>query len=297
AAYPELNRRQLTLAPADAYYRKEWMRYYQETLNNKPPAPAVVPEPYLPNTLPAAPAKPVTSCPPKPIKTVINDCHDIQNHLKEGDIVLKSTPGNDSDFIRKAAKCAYSHAGIVTQNDHGDLVIVDAYPQRSNGAIAEESIDSFFCNHDTFKGLVTRPNDCNAAKKAAQWAYKQTKNPDYNFDIFNPWSEDPKRLYCSDFVYQSYQNAGIELVADKMDFLSNENKANTLEAVREYVSDEHKLVAKASDEKIEEELHKRASSSEYITPCQVAINDKTNTVIEFESSSRSSTNDDSKKTK
>jgi hypothetical protein len=296
-AHPELGRRQLTMTPEDASYRKEWTQYYKEALNKKPPLPTTTPA----TTLPAPPAtatKPVVSC-PHPTKAIISDCHDVKNHVQEGDIVLRSTPGADSDFIRKAGKCAYSHAGIVTKNDRGELVVVDAYLGRGassepdKNAVAEEPIDDFFCNHGTYKGLVTRPKDCDVAQKAAQWAYQQTKDPDYEFDIFNSWNQDPKQLYCSDFVYQSYQNAGIELISDKIDFLSDENKANTLQAARDY-SMSAKLI---SDRKLEEELRKKASNSEYITPCQVAINSYTNTVMEFEASARNSSSGSSKKTK
>jgi hypothetical protein len=34
-------------------------------------------------------------------------------------------------------------------------------------------------------------------------------------------------------VYQSYQNAGVDLVPDKMDFLSDANRENTLSVVKE----------------------------------------------------------------
>jgi hypothetical protein len=186
-------------------------------------------------------------------------------------------------MIRKAAKCDYSHAGIVVENAAGDLVVVDAYPGRSGGAVKEESIDDFFCGHGTFKGLASRPKDSAKAKKAAEWALAQTTDPAYDFGIFSPWNSDPKTLYCSDFVYQSFQNAGVDLVPKKMDFLSRANRQNTIDAAREYATKEETRLAKvASDSKIESELRKQAKGSEYITPCQVAMNAETEIAVEFD---------------
>src|ERR1022692_3553166 len=102
---------------------------------------------------------------------------------------------------------------------------LDAVPATRTRSLQIASI-RFFCGHGATQGLVTRPKDDKAAKKAAQWAYDQSKDPDYTFDLFDPWNSDPKRLYCADFVYQSYQNAGTDLVPDKMDFFSPANKQN-----------------------------------------------------------------------
>ena len=295
AAHPELKRRQLSLGPEDAVYRKEWMQYYQEALSNQPPPPAIPP---LPVSSPP-PSSPVTNCPSVSSPTTVTDCKDVKNHVQEGDIVLRSTPGADSDLIRKAGQCDYSHAGIIVRNAKGELVVVDAYP-RAGSAVAEEPIEDFFCGHGTFKGLVSRPKDCKAAQNAAQWAYDQTKDPDYKFDIFNPWDQDPKRLYCSDFVYQSFQNAGIEMVPNKMDFLSDSNKANTIAAAREFMKIEGTITERAAanivpDAKIAKELRKKVTNSEYITPCQVAINPQTNPVVNYDPSAAKGSGDAAKK--
>src|ERR1017187_310404 len=143
AAHPELNRRQLTTDPADAALRAEWMKYYNDATSATAPPPAAVPAP----ATPPPPAPVVTPCPaPSPVTT--SDCHDIKNHVKEGDIVLRGESGDDeSDFIAKVSKCNYSHAGIVARNDKGELVVVDAYPGRGPGnknAVASNSVDSFF---------------------------------------------------------------------------------------------------------------------------------------------------------
>lgn len=281
--YPELKRRQLTMKKEDRKYRQAWRKYYNEAVKKKPPPPKKKPKP-TPKPAPKPPS-PVKKCPSTPTKKKITDCKTIKNNVKEGDIVLRSTPGTDSDLIRKAGRCDYSHAGIVCKNAAGELVVVDAYPHKNGGAVQEESIDDFFCKHSTSKGLVARPKDCKLGEKAAKWAIKQTKDPAYKFDIFNPWNRDPKQLYCSDFVYQSYQNAGVEIVPKKMDFLSSKNKKNTIDAAREYAISEGGATGIgaifASDRKIEEKLKKQAGSSEYITPCQVAMNGHMDTIIDF----------------
>ena len=292
-AHPELGRRQLTNDPADAALRAEWMRNYNAAVAAAAPPPAVVPAPAAPP--PAAPAAVACSAPPSPVTT--SDCKDIKNHVQEGDIVTRGESGDsESDFIAKVSKCNYSHAGIVARDAKGDLVVVDAYPGRAAGnreAVAAHSVDDFFCGHGATQGQVTRPKDCAAAQKAAQWALKQTSDKDYIFDLFDPWNKDPKRLYCADFVYQSFQNAGVDLVPTKMDFLSPANRSNTISAARDFKGGLAKI---APDSKIEKELLKMSGgSSEYITPCQVAGNAYTDPAVNFSSAS-SSSGSSSKKT-
>jgi hypothetical protein len=274
-AHPELGRRALTLDAADAALRAEWLRYYKDAASASAPPPAVKPAPVLP----PPPVSAIAACPP-PTPTTVTDCKDVKNHLQEGDIVLRGNQDDgESSTIQKISGCEFSHAGIVARNDKGELVVIDAYPGRgtnNKNAVAEQTVDSFFCDHHATVGVGARPKDCVAAKKAAQWAYSQTKDPDYTFDLWDPWTNDPKRVYCSDFVYQSYQNAGVDLVPAKMDFLSPANKKNTLDAIRQY-----KFSARfASDAKLEAKL-RAMTSSEYITPCQVAKNAETDVAVNF----------------
>jgi hypothetical protein len=307
AAHPEIGGRQLTMDPSDATLRVEWLKFYKEAATVSPPPPGVAPAPATPPP-PAPvvvacappPAPVVAACAPPPSTVKTSDCKAIKNHLQEGDIVLRGERGDDeSEFITKVSKCNFSHAGIVARDDKGALIVVDAYPGRgpdeetqkkesptasNKNAVAANSIDSFFCNHGATQGLVTRLRDCDAAKKAAQWAFDQTKDPDYTFDLFDQWNKDPKRLYCADFVYQSFQNAGVDMVQYKMDFLDAANKQNTLSAARDF-----KWKARlASDTKLERELlSMTGGSSEYITPCQVASNPKTDAIVDFDASTPS----------
>lgn len=276
-AHPELKKRSLTYGASDAALRAEWTRNYKDATTASAPPPAVTPGPASP-----PPSVPIIASCSKPAAAAVTDCKDVKNHLQEGDIVLRGERGQDeSDFIAKVSKCNYSHAGVIARDDKGDLVVVDAYPGRGSGAVAAITVDSFFCDkkYGATHGLAARPQDHAAAVKAADWAMKQTKDPDYVFDLFDPWNNDPKRLYCADFVYQSYQNAGVDLVPAKMDFLSAENKKNTLAAARDFKPGA-KLV---SDEKLQNELLKKTGgSSEYITPCQVAQNSQADTVVNFD---------------
>ncbi|MEA3643190.1 MAG: YiiX/YebB-like N1pC/P60 family cysteine hydrolase [Lamprobacter sp.] len=198
----------------------------------------------------------------------------MKNHVKEGDIVLRGEAGDsESDFLAKVSGCPYSHAGIVAKNAAGDLVVVDAYPGRSSGAVAETTVDDFFCGHHATDGLVARPKDCKAAEKAAQWAMSQTSDPGYVFDLWDPWNSDPKRLYCADFVYQSFQNAGVDLAPTKTDLMDSSHRATTIAEARKMAAQDSKLAKLASDKKIEAELRKRTGgNSEYITPCQMGLN-------------------------
>lgn len=285
SAHPELGRRQLSDDPADAPLRAEWSQYYKDASTAAAPPPAATPAPAAP---PPTPAPVVAPCSAAPAAINTGDCKEIKNHVQEGDIVMRGERGDDeSEFIANVSKCKFSHAGIVARDDKGDLVVVDAYPGRGAGAdknmnaVGANSVDSFFCGHGATQGMVTRPKDCASAQKAAKWAYAQTKDPDYKFDLFDPWNKDNKRLYCADFVYQSYQNAGVDLVPDKMDFLSPANKADTLKAAREFKPKARFL----SDAKLEKELlSMTGGSSDYITPCQVGSNPNTDTVVNFDTS-------------
>ena len=221
------------------------------------------------------------------------DCKGLASTVKEGDIVLRSTPGSDSDLIRQLGRCDYSHSGIVTRNAAGELVVTDAYPGRGSGnkeAVSNESVEDFFCSDShgpPDKGLVARPEDPEAARKAAEWAQEQTSDPAYKFDIMSDFRTSPKDVYCSDFVHQAFQNAGVDLVPSPMDFMSATNKANTLEGMREFLKTGAdgrgaKLGAKVvSDSKLERKLKSTFSNFEYITPCQVADNPLVSTVGSF----------------
>ena len=211
-----------------------------------------------------------------------DDCKSLAQQAQEGDIVLRSTPGADSDLIRKLGNCEYSHAGIVTKNAAGKLVVVDAMPGRgddSTNAVGEEDIEEFFCGDShgpPDKGMIARPNDPAVGQKAAEWAKQQTSDPAYRFDIFSDFRDSSKDLYCSDFVQQAFQNGGVDLVPSPMDFMSSANKQNTIDGVRAFaktggMGSTAQLGAHlASDAKLEAKILQKVKSFEYITPCQVA---------------------------
>jgi Permuted papain-like amidase enzyme, YaeF/YiiX, C92 family len=279
-SHPELGGRQLTTDPADAALRQEWLIAYNAELAKKPPTPAVVP---VAAVVPAA-AGPVMACAgasTPPVK--VSDCKDVKNQVQEGDIVLRGEHGNEeSEFVGKVSGCDYSHAGIVARDSAGQLVVVDAYPGRgpaggNEAAVAAHPVDDFFCGHGATHGVVARPKDCAKAQLAAQWAMAQTIQPDYKFNLWDPWNSDPKQLYCSDFVHQSFQSGGgLDLVPVKTDLLDTTHRATTLSEARKMAANDNRLAKLASDSKIESELRKRTGgSSEYITPCQVAMNTET----------------------
>jgi hypothetical protein len=290
AAHPELKGRQLSAGPKDAALRAEWMRYYKDASVASAPPPAVTPKPVPP----PPPLSPVTiSCPATNTVLFTNDCKDIKKTVREGDIVLRAERGQgQSDALAKISRCDYSHAGIVAKNDKGELVVVDAFPGRGgklstggskSNAVRAISVDSFFCDeYGATHGMVGRPKDCAAASKAAAWALEQTKDPDYVFDLWDPWNVDPKRLYCADFVYQAFGDTGTaaKMVPKKMDLLSKENEANTIAAIRKLKS----IPDSVSDDWIKKELLKNSKGkSEYITPCQIGVNTETDTVLKFDS--------------
>ena len=282
-AHPELARRQLTGDPADSALRAEWRKYYEDAAKASAPPPPVAPV----VAPPPPPVAPVVTCPAAPVPVTTADCHDMKKNAQEGDIVLRGEAGDaESDFIAKVSGCPYSHAGIVTRNSAGDLVVVDAYPGRSSGAVAEQSVDNFFCGHNATDGVVTRPKDCEAAKKAAQWAMDQTKDPGYVFDLWDPWNNDPKHLYCADFVYQCFQNAGVDMLPAKTDLLDAAHRDTTLREASKMAESDSFWAKFATDSKIEAELRKRTGgSSEYITPCDMGMNGQTDKVATLKTGS------------
>jgi len=280
SAHPELRGRQLTNEAADGPLAREWRRYYDDAVLASAPPPAVVPVAVPP------PAPPPVFIPCSAAVAVkVTKCGDMAAHAQQGDIVLRGEAGDpESDFISTVSGCPYSHSGIVARNSAGELVVVDAFPGRRNatrGDVAEQSVSDFFCKSrpPATHGIITRPKDCAAAKKAAEWAIKQTKEKDYHFDLWDPWNNDPKKLYCADFVYQSFSNAGVDLVPMKTDLLDAAHRHITIAAVRK----KELLASAASDATIESKLrNKTGGSAEYITPCQMGINAGTDAVATLE---------------
>lgn len=88
---------------------------------------------------------------------------------------------------------------------------------------------------------------------------------------------DPQDVYCSNFVHQAFQNAGVDIVPTPLDFLSAANKQNTIDRIRELKS----VSGFAPDWKVESQIKKAISNFEYITPCQVALNLHVGTVSFF----------------
>lgn len=278
-AHPELAGRSLTLDPADASLRSEWQRYYHEAKAKAAPKPVVVPA-----AVPIPVAKgAIPACPGAPKPASVSKCDEVKNHVQEGDIVLRANSADEeSELIAKMSGCDYSHAGIVARDAKGDLVVVDAYPGRGpagdtkKNAVGSQSVDEFFCGHSATDGLVARPKDCVKAKQAADWALAQTKDPDYTFDLFDPWNKDNKLLYCADFVSQSFASAGVDLVPTKMDFLDASHRANTIALAREKAKESNWKAYIATDAQIEQRVLARSKgNSQYITPCQVANNAQT----------------------
>jgi hypothetical protein len=216
-------------------------------------------------------------CPPT---TKVTKAEEIAPLLEEGDIVLRMGPDGESRMIAESTRSKYSHSGIVVKGDDGKIMIVDAYPgDDRKGAVKPVTPEKFFGEGHAISGGVFRPKDKNAATKAASWAKEQTKDPDYVFDLSSPWNEDKKRVYCSDFVYQAFSNAGVTLVEDKYDLLSEDNRSNTAEALRKYKGGFAKV---ASDEKIAEQASAYSKSSEFIAPGQLADSPDVCPAVDFE---------------
>jgi len=220
--------------------------------------------------------------------SVVNDPKKMKDCVQEGDIVLRQKKGDtESDLIANLSKDDYSHAGIVTRNQNGDLVVVDAYPGRgtdNSNAVGEISVEEFFNAEHATSGGVFRYENPEVAKKAAEWAMQQTQSPDYTFDIYDPWNENPKNVYCSDFVSQAFENAGVTLVEEKIDFLSDANRANTAAAFRKFKP----LLTLKSDDRVISLVKEKTgmTSGEFIAPGQLAKAKGVKQVTKFDPKSK-----------
>ncbi|MEP4079123.1 YiiX/YebB-like N1pC/P60 family cysteine hydrolase [Haloferula sp.] len=123
--------------------------------------------------------------------------------LREGDIVFQSNPGPQGDAVRAATGSIYTHCGLVF-SQNGKLMVMEAIQPVQITSLAQfisRSLpDSFHAKR------LKKPVDRAALAKGQAWAAKQVGLP---YDVHFRW--DDSKLYCSEFVWKAYENAGVEL--------------------------------------------------------------------------------------
>lgn len=123
--------------------------------------------------------------------------------LAEGDIVFQGTIGPQSEAIRQATGSPYTHCGVVFQRD-GRLMVYEAVqPVR---AITIQAFQARSLPGTFHARRPKSPPDAAALATSREWAQAQLGR-DYDFRFL--WAN--ASLYCSEFVWKTYDKAGVEL--------------------------------------------------------------------------------------
>lgn len=144
--------------------------------------------------------------------------------LREGDIVFQGNAGPQSDAIRDATGSPYTHCGVVFRNEGRWFVIEAVQPVRAT-PLADWVRRSLPGTYRAYR--LKQPLEAGAAATARAWARKQLGK---DYDLKFRW--DDGALYCSEFVWKLYQQAGLELCAQRT-FREYNLEAPTVKAIIE----------------------------------------------------------------
>jgi len=161
-----------------------------------------------------------------------------QDSLKEGDIVLRNGIGLESELIKELTGSLYSHAGLIVK-DGTNKYVVDNYPGRPSGSIAKITIQQFF-SHASGGGVWRYNPNRTVPSGASTWAIAQI-GTSYEFDLFDEYTNNNKKQYCSEFVWRAYVTGGDDLVPTPIN-LKGANLATTLAALRKFANEEHPMI-------------------------------------------------------
>lgn len=141
-----------------------------------------------------------------------------ETRLEAGDLVLRRGNGLVSRAVLAVDRgCTYSHIGMVV--DSGGMLMIAHAVQREpdfdgdKDRVKLETADNFFASDRALAGCILRCKDAGAAKAASRKAlelYEKGTLFDHLYD-----SQDPGRMYCSEFIEYAYSSAGRPLAAGK----------------------------------------------------------------------------------
>jgi len=134
--------------------------------------------------------------------------------LKDGDLVFRRGRSFASDVVLSAdPKSMYSHVGIVVVREAVPMVVhAEPGDGRERGGVTMADQFSTFIEPDETSAYAVyrvRPGLEAIARRAAQRAesYERAATPfDSAFDL-----STPDRLYCTELVWRSYLDAGLNL--------------------------------------------------------------------------------------
>jgi len=123
--------------------------------------------------------------------------------LREGDIVFTASAAGQGEAIIAATGSIYTHCGIVFQKD-GKLMVLEAV--QPVGTISLEDFKSRGKPGTFAARRLKSPLTPDAYRHAREWAEAQVGK---NYDVRFQWGDD--KLYCSELVWKTYHQAGVEL--------------------------------------------------------------------------------------
>lgn len=140
-------------------------------------------------------------------------------NLKRGDIIFRKGIGAASDFIVSADEDSpYSHVGLLEFSEQGILVIHITPPEVLEGKndIRVETLEQFL--KESSAAAVYRFNLSDAIAHKAVDIGRSYLDQDIKFDAqFN--LESKNQLYCTEFVWLAYLEAGVDLINGEFDTL------------------------------------------------------------------------------
>ena len=134
--------------------------------------------------------------------------------LLPGDLLFRRGTSLSSEAVIMADRRGeFSHVGIVADSA-GVMMVVHAVPDEPDfkgdpDRVKMETPASFFTTDKASKGVVCRPNDAEAGKRAAKVALETYRRGTLFDHKYN--SEDTTTMYCTELVVHCYRKAGYEL--------------------------------------------------------------------------------------
>ena len=167
--------------------------------------------------------------------------------FQQGDLIFRKGTGIKSQAVLHADSLgAYSHTGIIVFQDSMFQVVHITPDERENGETVDkikiEPISDFWRKDRAKHGAVYRLKDNGLGEKAAQQALRLLQKGilfDHNYLL-----NDTTEMYCTEFVWYSYQKAGKDISNGKRSTLGGFYAGTYIFPSDIYSNDEFVLIYK-----------------------------------------------------
>ncbi|GAB4147339.1 MAG: hypothetical protein Fur0015_13390 [Ignavibacteriales bacterium] len=140
--------------------------------------------------------------------------------LQNGDVIFRRGIGIVSEMVLASDNsCPYSHVGLIKIED-GKIFVIHSSPAdviKKTNFVEKELIQSFLCDKVATDFEIMRVKSKSDLKKVINYAdslYHSKAEFDDEFDLI-----DSKKFYCTELIYKSFLNSGMDLTAGKFDTL------------------------------------------------------------------------------